>query len=565
MQSGKVSNFFSKVVPDKNDLELAAREATFSYHTVIHNHSFRSMTCTSDLIRQTLNDKKFTCAKTKTKEIIVNVISPYIIDNMIKELHSAKFISVLVDGSNHKAIKLVPILVRYFLPEIGIKNKILEFSNLPGETSDLITGKIIDVLTKYGLKEKIVALSADNTNTNFGGLARKGINNVHTKVQAELKKSIIGLGCCAHVLHNAIQCAADSLPIDVEAITVKLFGYFHISTVRVEKLKEFCEFADVQYQDILAHTKTRWLSLSPAVDRIILMFDGLKSYFLSQDSSPKLLVDFFKNDKSLLYLKFVQSMLRVFHNYIQKIEGEHIFAFELIDILSNLINNLKNRKNEHFINSEMESMINTLEEEGYSVKKEFDTNSQIFLDLCIKYIQKWTVPNQTLLVELNWLTLTKKDIVTWQNAKNTLNAISKYVSVNEDNYFDEFMAFLNIFQEKFDDWTKNSTSLEQKWIQIFKIFKEKDVSISNLAAVVEFAFCLPGSNASIERVFSLMTTTWTDVRNQLDMKTVESCLITKTYGLSCMEFHSEILKNHSFLKNVHSTKKYTMAKTEEQS
>ena len=230
LQSGKVSNFFSKLIPDKNDFALAAREATFAYHTVIYNQSFRSMTCTSDLIRQLLNDKKFTCAKTKTREIIVNVISPYIVDNIVKELRSAKFISVLVDGSNHKSIKLVPILVRYFLPDVGIKNKILEFSNLPGETSDLITKKIIDVLTKFGLKEKIVALSADNTNTNFGGVARKGKNNVHTKLQTELNKKILGLGCCAHILHNAIQCASDSLPIDVEAITVKLFG---VTKIRV--------------------------------------------------------------------------------------------------------------------------------------------------------------------------------------------------------------------------------------------------------------------------------------------------------------------------------------------
>jgi len=71
----------------------------------------------------------------------------------------------------------------------------------------------------------------------------------------------------------------------------------------------------------------------------------------------------------------------------------------------------------------MEGMINALEEKGCLVKKEFDTNSQIFLDLCIKCIQKWTVPNQTLLAERNWLNLTKKHIVTWQNAKNTLNAI----------------------------------------------------------------------------------------------------------------------------------------------
>lgn len=40
---------------------------------------------------------------------------------------------------------------------------------------------------------------------------------------------------------------------------------------------------------------------------------------------------------TLLYIKFVQSILRMLNNYIQKIEGELIYAFELIDILSNLI------------------------------------------------------------------------------------------------------------------------------------------------------------------------------------------------------------------------------------
>jgi len=34
--------------------------------------------------------------------------------------------------------------------------------------------------------------------------------------------------------------------------------------------------------------------------------------------------------------------------------------------------------------------------------------------------------------------------------------------------------------------------LKHKWIKIFKIFNEKDVGVSNLAALVEFAFCLPG-------------------------------------------------------------------------
>jgi len=72
-QSGKVSNFFSKVVPDKNYLVLAAREATFSHRTVIRNRSFRSVTYVRQIrFVPTLNDKKFTRAK--TKEIVENVI-----------------------------------------------------------------------------------------------------------------------------------------------------------------------------------------------------------------------------------------------------------------------------------------------------------------------------------------------------------------------------------------------------------------------------------------------------------------------------------------------------------
>jgi hypothetical protein len=77
--------------------------------------------------------------------------------------------------------------------------------------------------------------------------------------------------------------------------------------------------------------------------------------------------------------------------------------------------------------------------------------------------------------------------------------------------------------------------------------------------VVEFAFCLLGSNASMEPVFSLMTITWTDVRIQIDTKAIECCLITKTYGLSCIEFYNEIIKNPTLLKKVHSTDKYKVS------
>jgi hypothetical protein len=47
----------------------------------------------------------------------------------------------------------------------------------------------------------------------------------------DLKMNIDGIGCAAHILHNALQTSADILPVDVEAIVNKLFQYFYIYTV----------------------------------------------------------------------------------------------------------------------------------------------------------------------------------------------------------------------------------------------------------------------------------------------------------------------------------------------
>jgi hypothetical protein len=48
-------------------------------------------------------------------------------------------IYVMVDTSNHKSLKLVPVLVRYFIPRKGVQTKVIEFHNLKGEIADMLT------------------------------------------------------------------------------------------------------------------------------------------------------------------------------------------------------------------------------------------------------------------------------------------------------------------------------------------------------------------------------------------------------------------------------------------
>ncbi|KAG0727846.1 hypothetical protein GWK47_033760 [Chionoecetes opilio] len=184
---------------------------------------------------------------------------------------------------------------------------------MKGETSAEISEEILITVRRHSLEDKVVAFSADNTNTNFGGLNRAGRVNVHTKVKDSLQREVIGLGCPAHIIHNTARTALDMVPFDVEYLLTKIFGYFHIFTVHVERLKTFCDFVGQEYYNILGHCNVRWLSMLPALERVLQMYAPLKSFFLSEEKSPVVLRKFFEDPFTELWLAFVHGNLGIFN------------------------------------------------------------------------------------------------------------------------------------------------------------------------------------------------------------------------------------------------------------
>lgn len=129
--------------------------------------------------------------------------------------------------------------------KVGVKVKLLDFKSVPGETSQILTDHLLSDLKQHDLVEKVVGFCGDNCNTNFGGVKRRGKNNVFFKLKQESGRNLVGIGCVAHIVHNCLQNAVDVLPVDTESLVVKIYKYFYIYTVRVTQLKEFCDFARV--------------------------------------------------------------------------------------------------------------------------------------------------------------------------------------------------------------------------------------------------------------------------------------------------------------------------------
>ncbi|KAF0771878.1 protein FAM200B-like [Aphis craccivora] len=99
---------------------------------------------------------------------------------------------------------------------------------------------------------------------------------------------------------------------------------------------------------------------------------------------------------------------------------------------------------------------------------------------------------------------------------------------------------------------------KEMYFEQFKIVFINKMTSGILLKVVEFSFVLPGSNAAVERVFSLMNSTWTNSRNKLDIKMVEATLSIKTRfnNKSCEVFYDQILGNKSLLNQIHGSANY---------
>lgn len=101
-------------------------------------------------------DKKFSCSCscTKTKTIVVKILYPYAIEILKTKLSNANFVSILIDSSNQKDLKMVPLMVKYFSLDSGLQTFILKFTDFPGETAEQLTNYVWTLLKTWKIDKK---------------------------------------------------------------------------------------------------------------------------------------------------------------------------------------------------------------------------------------------------------------------------------------------------------------------------------------------------------------------------------------------------------------------------
>lgn len=542
--SKKLDNFFTRKCDEDDNILIA--ETMFVYHTVYHSHSYLSADCAGKLFPSMFQDSKtackFKCGRTKISKIAENCLASASISLVIRDLENNHKYSIATDASNKGNIKTFPLVLRYFDKNKGVQTKLLSFFNLESEKSVDISSALIKELNKHKIHLRdATAFSADNASVNFGK---------HQSVFTELKKfneNMLPMGCVCHILHNCLKKAASLLKFDLELIVIKCFNEFSSSTTKIVALKEFFQFCDLEWSELLRHVPTRWLTLIPAVDRLLKNFDALKSYFLSQNNASPMLVKFFEYDLAEAYLGFLSNIGNVFFKHIKTLESDECLVLEVFKIMETVKQFLITTQNEKFYGFIANQVLKKSENDVN--KGLFIKETAAFIDASISYLDKWYNFHDDKFKLLGEMALT--NIPSFNNIQEIVSQF-KIENVDINALFLEFIILKDYLCTASE--ALQNLKPDKKWVELFKMS-----DLPNFTIICNFVFSLPHSNANPERIFSLAFNHWRKERNRILLKTVEAELIIKfNFNLTCSEFKNFLKSTdgQKILKYVKGSQKY---------
>ena len=168
----------------------------------------------------------------------------------------------------------------------------------------------------------------------------------HSSVYQKLKLNnfyIAQANCNCHALNNCVKNALKTFTFDVESFVIKTYNSFASSAKKSEVLRYFCNFLDMEYKELWRHVSTRWLSPLPAIDRLLLCWPELKSYFISQgeDNVADIIWTGFSCEESLeilphCILNFVHKVLNIFEEANKQLESNATTVTEVHEIMVNV-------------------------------------------------------------------------------------------------------------------------------------------------------------------------------------------------------------------------------------
>ena len=165
---------------------------------------------------------------------------------------------------------------------------------------------------------------------------------------------LVDLGSCSiHTIHNAIGKGLEKCGKEIEQHCMDLHALFKYSAARCEDFREVQIEMDLDLTNFLQHTVVRWLSIGPAVKRILEQWEAVTQFVTDLAKDPKKLprsinfkrVHMMLNAKEKMVtrvlLEFLNDVIPVFEQFFLLFQRAspviHIMYDSMCDILVRLL------------------------------------------------------------------------------------------------------------------------------------------------------------------------------------------------------------------------------------
>ena len=565
------------------DDKVASAEAMWLFKVAEEDYSLRSCDNTPKLFQSMFPEdpisKRFTMSRTKASYAIGDGLGPLVAKEICQALQDSEgtFTLMFDETTTLQKRKQMDLLVRFWCERdhLVVTRYITSFffSRAP---ADHIVKLIVNMMEnkEYDIPwSKFCNMSSDGPNIN---------KSIYTKLNVKLKeKGFMELlpfyPCTLHIVHNGFSKGIKELTCEVEQLAFDLHSWFKSAPCKSEDFRNLAESTEIDDKSLfLRHVNTRWLTLSPTLEKILLRWDDAKKYFLkflpSKKEYEKTLP---KNKKylrikeslgkkeieTLVEMKFLVNISPIFLKYLRLMQSEgplvHFMFGEMKVILSTLMKRFMNpeivnlcKTSKKLIDLDARDEKNHLPLEkidfGSETRKELlklekEKRSKCCLVLkgalmrIVAYFQKKLPLDSQLLMCLQYLGPTKiKSSSSGQFIEKLCRLIPHVVPEREHSFIKDEWKMLQL-EDLQMEWYINDADLPLRldyfWGKVLDIRTDSgERKYSLLAKLVKSCLSLQNGNAAVERSLSDNKNTLTAERTCLNDETLIGLRLVKEHS-----------------------------------
>lgn len=493
-----------------------------------------------------------------------NIIAEGMKDDALEEIKSARYLSVLLDGSTDSSVLEKELMyVMYMGADGSRKCHFFCLANVGDATSPGIQALLKEKFAETGidLQAKLVSICVDGAAVNLG--VRRGL-------AALLRKDmpwLVAIHCFNHRLELAAKDACSSSYLEeISTMLLNLHYTYEKSPKRLRELKELADAMDESIRKPDKASGTRWLQhKSRALSSLLLSYPVLVAHLKSMssaDSTAKAIdkIRFGGYLKQLTSFKFVlnmlffEALLNPLAGFSCSLQADSIDLSISVAKFKALLAALETLKDDSDKSTELSKFLaginlanETVEYRGVKLSAFREDVLNNFANTRKKYVKEIS---ECLANRFNDLVsssvmkgATLLDVSAWSSEES--NNLDTFGCEELSGLIDHFRVLLEKSRVNVAAIVTEWHAFKQYWAQTAHQTGKKVWSLlmtyhrsqfPNLAHLVEVLLLFPVSNAKVERGFSSMKRIKTDWRSRLGEATLDSLMRISVDGPAPCDF-----------------------------